>query len=144
MTVKTHALCPKNALHALAILALALGFALGGGVLTAQAKDNHHNYYAQNSTATGGYTGPGPSQVTVAQAKEMSDDAHVMLVGHIVQHLGKKEYLFKDDSGTVTLKIGRSKWGDQNIGPGDLVEIRGEVDKDFMEFEIDVYSIIKK
>ena len=91
----------------------------------------------------GGYTGPGPALVTVEQAKSMNDDARVALKGHIIQSLGGKDYVFKDSSGTITVEISKKKWQGQNIGPDDLVEIHGEVDKEWSKVEIDVKRIIK-
>lgn len=74
----------------------------------------------------------------------MGDDARVALKGHIVQNLGDKDYLFKDDSGTITVKIGQKRWEGQEISPSDLVVIHGKIDKDWSEVEIDVKRIIKQ
>jgi len=41
----------------------------------------------------------------VGQAKGMSDDSDVALKGSIVQQIGKGGYLFKDATGTITVKI---------------------------------------
>ena len=95
-------------------------------------------------TPTGGYAGPGPDVVTVEQAKTMGDDAKVALRGHIVQSLGGKEYLFKDGTGTITVEISQKRWQGQTVGPDDLVEIHGEVDKDWSSVEIEVKRIIKQ
>ena len=92
----------------------------------------------------GGYTGPGPVLTTVEQARGMRDDAHVVLRGRIVQHLGGKHYLFRDDTGTINVEIENKRWQGQTVGPDDVVEIYGEVDKDWNELEIDVDRLIKK
>lgn len=93
--------------------------------------------------AGGGYSGPGPALVTVEQAKNMSDDAYVTLKGYIVQSLGGEKYLFKDSSGVVNVDIDHKRWQGLNVGPEDMVEIHGEVDKDWFETEIDVKRISK-
>ncbi|CAK7062549.1 YgiW/YdeI family stress tolerance OB fold protein [Saezia sanguinis] len=109
--------------------------------------------YAQSSA--GGFSGPsavssqggfvGPSTAnnvtTVEQAKNLRDDARVVMRGNIVQHLGGDNYLFKDATGTITVDIDAHKWDGQTVKPEDQVEIRGEVDKDWNSIEIDVKSI---
>jgi|GEM_PF-65767 len=94
-------------------------------------------------TMGGGYTGPGPNLVTVEQVKAMRDDARVALRGHIIQSLGGEYYLFLDPTGTIKVEIELKKWQGQNIGPDDLVEIHGEVDKEWTRVEIEVKRIIK-
>lgn len=100
-------------------------------------------FFAGTTMAQSGFTGPGPGVVSVAHAKTMADDAPVTLQGNIVQHLGGERYLFKDDSGTITVDIDDDKWGTLKVGPGDLVKISGEVDKDWNKVEIDVDHITK-
>lgn len=122
-----------------AALAAALALSLTLGVSGALAKGPDGGY-----TNRGGYTGPGPALSTVKQARDMRDDSHVTLKGHIIQHLGGERYVFKDDTGTVNVEIDNKRWQGQNVGPNDLVEISGEVEKDWNELEIDVKQIIKK
>lgn len=127
---------PQSHWPLLAALALALVLVLG----TAQA-------FAQNNKSVelgGGYSGPGPALVTVEQAKGMRDDARVALKGNIIQSLGGKHYTFKDATGTITVEISQKRWQGQNIGPDDLVEIHGEIDKDWTDLHIEVKRIIKR
>lgn len=91
----------------------------------------------------GGFTGPAPDPITVEQAKKLSDDANVTLRGHIVKNLGGEKYLFRDTSGEITLEIDAKCWRGQEVGPEDLVEIRGELEKEFLEIEIDVDEVKK-
>lgn len=93
----------------------------------------------------GGYTGPKAtgSVKTVAQVKEMRDDTKVTLQGNIVKHLGKEKYTFKDKTGEITIEIDDDDWRGVTVGPNDLVEIYGEVDKDWNSVEIDVDTIRK-
>ena len=42
------------------------------------------------------------------------------------------------------VEIDHKRWRGQNVGPNDLVEISGEVEKDWRELEIDVKSVVKK
>jgi uncharacterized protein (TIGR00156 family) len=91
--------------------------------------------------AGGGFVGPGPGLDTVAQALSRRDDAFVTLRGNIVRHLGSDKYLFQDQTGTITVDIDQKRWGGQKVTPEDVVEISGEVDKDWTNTEIDVDSI---
>ena len=53
---------------------------------------------------TGGFTGPGATQVgTVAQLKTLPDDAHLILKGNIVRNVQGDKYEFKDATGSVEL-----------------------------------------
>lgn len=91
----------------------------------------------------GGYYGPGPDLVTVKEAKTMRDDAPVALQGRLVESLGGEHYLFKDQTDTIKVEIDRKRWAGQNIGPDDLVEIHGEIDKEWSRVEIEVKRIRK-
>lgn len=97
---------------------------------------------------SGGFTGPSitataASPSTVSQAKDMVDDQPIVLHGRILQGLGKDRYTFQDDTGTITIKIGRKTWKGTTISPEDRVEIGGEVDKDRNGTKIDVDWIRK-
>lgn len=90
------------------------------------------------------FQGPTIAPVSVADAKKLSDDTAVILVGNIEKDLGGEKYLFRDKTDSVTLDIDNDKWNGVTITPSDTIEIRGEVDKEFMNVEIDVDQIIKK
>ena len=90
-----------------------------------------------------GYTGPGLSPVTVADAKNLRDDSPVVLQGKIEMFLGNEKYLFTDSTGTITVEIDNRLWAGLSINQNDTVEISGEVDKNFRGVEIEVNSIKK-
>jgi len=92
----------------------------------------------------GGFKGPGPAVTTVKDAREMRDNAKVTLQGYIIQHLGGDKYMFKDATGAVRVEIDNDVWRGLTIGPNDLVEIHGDVDKDWNSVEIEVKRIEKK
>ncbi len=92
---------------------------------------------------SGGFVGPGPDVTPAGEVLGMRDDAQVALRGYITRHLGKDKYLFQDDTGTVRVEIDRDKWKGQVITPNDLVDMQGEVDKDWNSVEVEVYSISK-
>ena len=117
------------------VSALALILGVSGNALAQQ------NFGAANA---GGYTGPSAAAMTVAEAKKLSDDTPVVLVGKIEKRLGGEKYLFTDNTGSVTVEIDNDDWRGLNVSDKDTVEIRGEVDKEFMNLEISVDSVSKK
>lgn len=92
----------------------------------------------------GGFIGPNASVTTVAKAKELKDDSWVTLTGHIEQRVGDDKYLFRDDTGAITVEIDNRRWNGQTVSPTDRVEIQGEVDKDFNSVELDIKQIHKR
>lgn len=93
--------------------------------------------------AQGGYKGPKAGAVTVAEAKNLRDDAPVILKGKIERFIGDEKYLFSDASGNISIEIDNKIWGNLSVDQNDLVEITGEIDKDFMTVEIEVKAIKK-
>jgi len=121
--------------------AIVFAMSLAFGTTNVMADNGKGGY---SGTISGGYAGPGPTIVTVEQAKAMSDDARVALKGHIIQSLGGEDYVFKDASGTINVEISNKRWRGQNIGPNDIVEIHGKVDREWSDVEIEVKRIIKQ
>lgn len=93
---------------------------------------------------SGGFTGPSIANSTVAEALKLRDDSAVVLEGRIEKSLGGEKYLFTDATGSVTIEIDNEDWNGVSVNEKDLVVIKGEVDKDLMNVEIDVDSIAKK
>lgn len=91
----------------------------------------------------GGFTGPSVEVISVEQAKGMSDDTFVILRGNIKQNIGEEMYVFTDGTGTINVEIDDEDWNGATVGPEDLVEIRGEIDKGWTSIEIDVDQIQK-
>ena len=92
--------------------------------------------------AVGGFAGPGPVITPASSVATLRDDTPVVLRGHIVQHLGGEKYIFRDASGTVRVDIDHDKWPPQPITPNNIVELHGEVDRDWRHVEVDVERII--
>ena len=78
-----------------------------------------------------GYTGQ-VQTVTVAQSQAFNDKTPVTVRGNIVQAVGGDNYIFRDSSGDIILKIGPKEWMyfGSTIGPSDTIEISGEVHRD--------------
>lgn len=96
-----------------------------------------------SGAALAGFKGPtSVEKATVAQAKEMKDDTHVILQGYIESSLGDEDYMFKDETGTIRVEIDHDVWRGLDVTPNDKVEIQGEVDTHFYKpTEIDVKRI---
>ena len=91
----------------------------------------------------GGFVGPNGSSTTVESAKALRDDTWVTLRGNIVERISDDLYVFKDATGTVNVDIDHKRWNGVTVTPQDVVEIQGEVDKDWNSVEIDVKQIRK-
>ncbi|WP_052283573.1 YgiW/YdeI family stress tolerance OB fold protein [Kluyvera genomosp. 1] len=107
---------------------------------------NQGGFSGPTSTTTsqaGGFVGPNGTVTTATNAKSMRDDTWVTLRGNIIERVSDDLYIFKDSSGTVNVDIDHKRWNGQTITPQDVVEIQGEVDKDWNSVEIDVKQIRK-
>ena len=99
--------------------------------------------FAVNAQQGGGFRGPGPDVITVAEARTLRDDTPVILRGYIERFLGNNRYLFTDDTGSITIEIERRVWGMLSVDENDLVEIIGEIDRDRNRVEVEVDRIRK-
>ena len=116
-------------LAGLALAGAAAAPVTGGGVTGHTAATTATPATAPTAEAPrGSFTGP-VTVVTAAQAKALPDDAKVTLRGTIESHLGGKNYLFKDASGTIPVEIKSKRWDTQSVSPQDTVQIDGEVER---------------
>jgi uncharacterized protein (TIGR00156 family) len=76
--------------------------------------------------------------LTVEDAKKLRDDSPVQLQGNVVRALGDEKYAFRDASGEIIVEIDDDVWRGVTVGPDDKVEIRGEIDKDFPGFPVEI------
>lgn len=95
----------------------------------------------------GGFKGPSAvGMATVADVAAMPDDQHVILEGYIEQHLRGDKYLFKDNTGKITVEIDEDDWRGLTVEPTTKVQINGEVDKGLFEettVDVDVIQLAK-
>jgi uncharacterized protein (TIGR00156 family) len=91
----------------------------------------------------GGYKGPGAAAITVAEAKNLRDDTPVILQGKIERFLGDEKYLFSDDTGNMIVEIDNRVWGNLSVDENEMVEINGEIDREFRGNEVEVRTIRK-
>lgn len=99
-----------------------------------------------SSFAMAAYTGPQEqNKVSVAQLKDLADDSWATLEGKLVKHLGGENYMFRDASGEVEVEVevDQDVWRGTEVGPDDLIRIRGEVDHSWNKTEVEVESLEK-
>ncbi|MEX2516903.1 MAG: NirD/YgiW/YdeI family stress tolerance protein [Gammaproteobacteria bacterium] len=88
------------------------------------------------------YVGPN-SETIPGSVKEVIDnpvdDQDVLLRGSLISRLSKDKYTFSDGSGEIRVEIDDDEFPRQPISESTVIEIYGEVEKDFLESpEIDV------
>lgn len=116
------------------LFVLCFAAALALSPLCAEAKRGERDRAPQE---WGSFSGPmsGAMAETVAKARELPDDAPVLLTGQIVSQMAghKDRYVFRDSTGEMPVKIGKKAFRGQDVTPADTVRISGKVDKDFGE-----------
>ncbi|MDR2339565.1 MAG: NirD/YgiW/YdeI family stress tolerance protein [Deltaproteobacteria bacterium] len=98
----------------------------------------------ESARPQGGFQGPGIDVISVSQAVRLRDDTFVILRGKIVRSIGKDKFVFQDQTGDIIVEIDSHLWGGETVTPDDLLEIGGEIDKEFMgDVELDVHKLTK-
>lgn len=98
------------------------------------------------TSASAQYSGPSSQarpQSVAEILKNPIDDQAVVLSGFILRKIGKEKYIFSDGTAEIRVDIDAKHFPAQKIDDKVKVEIRGEVEKEFMETpEIDVEVLI--
>lgn len=76
---------------------------------------------------------------TVAGVKKNGlDDQFVTLTGRLINYLGHERYEFADNTGTIEVELDDDyNWS--QIAKGELIQIQGKVDRDFLSTTVEVY-----
>ncbi|MGX2973506.1 YgiW/YdeI family stress tolerance OB fold protein [Ursidibacter arcticus] len=104
----------------------------------------HDGHHKEKMPMQQGFFDENVAVKSVADAIKAVDDTSAVLVGSIVKQIDKNEFIFKDSTGEIQIDVSKRAWNGQTITPQDTIEIRGKVDKDWTQAEIDVKQIIKK
>lgn len=107
------------------------------------AANTQGGFSGPGSTQSGGFVGPNGSVTTVEAAKSLRDDAWVTLRGNLIERVSDDVYKFKDSTGIINVDIDHKRWNGVSVTPQDVVELQGEVDKDWNSVEIDVKQVNK-
>ncbi len=100
-------------------------------------------HFEGNGSIPGGFVGPSGSVVqSAAQALTARDDSYVVLRGHIVERMGKDNYIFEDASGRLNVEIDREIFGTRTVTPEMELRLTGEVDAHLIKRnEVDVHTL---
>ncbi|GAA3533933.1 NirD/YgiW/YdeI family stress tolerance protein [Zobellella aerophila] len=82
---------------------------------------------------------------SVARARRMHDDRHVLVSGHIVKRLRGDNYLFRDDTGTIRVEIDDDDWRWLRGHRRDRLLLWATVDRDRdgVELEVDRWRVAR-
>ena len=77
------------------------------------------------------FTGPSQSgeESSVEAALNARYGSYVTVTGNVYRHLREDYYLFRDDTGEITVEIPQGTFGGQGVSPETSVRIVGEVDR---------------
>ncbi|KAB2826042.1 YgiW/YdeI family stress tolerance OB fold protein [Aliivibrio finisterrensis] len=92
----------------------------------ALANDQTANYQDQFSKPVDGIN----TVESVLNAGAVLDDTPILLTGYLVEPLGKEVFVFKDDTGTLNVKIDGDKMPSSQVKPNDKVTLKGEINKE--------------
>lgn len=145
VTVKLNSTLKIMAIILAAVLLLAAGVFIGATLINNKGKPVLPPQTWERGSEQNRVTEHGKQiqTVTVAQAKNLSDDSSVLLTGNITQSLGDEKYTFRDPTGDITVEIDRKIFRAASVDVSDTVEISGEVDIERKQVIIDVKNIRK-
>ena len=97
------------------------------------------------------YVGPVTAKakpaLSVAEVlKNPVDNQAVLLSGVLMKKVGNEKYLFSDGTGEIRVEIENEVFPAQTIDGKTKVELKGEVEKDFLdtpEIDVDLISVAK-
>lgn len=87
----------------------------------------------EENIKTGGFEGPvaGAKADTVAKAIKLGQDESAVLTGNVIASLAdeKNEYIFKDGTGEINVRISPKQFRGNVINPQTRVRLIGKIDK---------------
>ena len=101
------------------------------------------------SGASAQYAGPSSkagSRSVAEILKNPGDDQPVVLSGYILRQVGNEKYIFSDGTAEIRVDIDAKLFPAQKIDDKVKVELRGEVEKEFMEtpeIDVDVLTVLR-
>lgn len=125
----------------LSVLIAAIFFA-AGSLCFAQGFQGDGDLYGGQM---GGFVGEGEANpiTTISKAKRMFDDSVVTIRARITRRLGDEKYMARDETGEMMVEIDDDKWYGITATSADLLEMTGEIDKDFNKVKLDVFGLKK-
>ena len=127
----------KKFLCALTMVMLLSGAAFAGfeGSSSYPASQGFHSS-SGNGAAMGGV-------VDIKDVMNMYDEQTATVRGNIVRQLSDDKYLFKDKTGELVVEIDYKYWNGLQVSEKDVLELTGEIDKDYNSVKLDVFMVKK-
>ncbi len=82
---------------------------------------------------------PNAVESTAAQAMTARVGSYVSLTGSLKREVGRAQYLFRDGSGDIRVRIEREFWRGRKVASDTVLQLRGRVETDVRGRFIDVY-----
>ncbi|MCW9688082.1 YgiW/YdeI family stress tolerance OB fold protein [Proteus terrae] len=99
------------------------------------------NYNGNHQANSGGFVSQSTSVTSVSNVDNLPNDSTIIIEGFIVRNITHNVYEFKDDSGSIRVKIDNDKWNGLNISSDTKIRIEGRVDNHLVQDEINVDRI---
>ena len=96
--------------------------------------------------ANQGFQGGGYTSNTVSSIKDvqnMYDEQTATVRGNIVSRISDDKYLFKDATGEMVVEIDYKYWAGLQVNEKDVLELTGEVDREYNAVKLDVFMVKK-
>ncbi|MCD8554089.1 NirD/YgiW/YdeI family stress tolerance protein [Seleniivibrio sp.] len=79
--------------------------------------------------------------------KKPVDGAEVSFQGYLLKKVGNKKYIFSDGTGEIRVDIDNDIFPNVAVGAKTKVEVKGEIEKDFLEspeIDVDIIQVMEK
>ncbi|MBR1618214.1 NirD/YgiW/YdeI family stress tolerance protein [bacterium] len=83
------------------------------------------------------------AKTSIKDVLKLPNNTNVTVEGKIIKKLSSDKYLFKDQTGQITVEIDDDKWQNLTVNENDTLELTGEFEKKLNSQKIDV-DIVKK
>lgn len=108
-----------------------------------QQMGEHDGDHGRNEhRGPGGFLNTNMPVTTVSQLNTVKEDQKILLEGYLVKQVNKKEFEFKDATGTTTVKIDCRAFRGAMITPNDQVKLFGKADKEDGKTEVKIKFVM--
>ncbi|QPB79255.1 NirD/YgiW/YdeI family stress tolerance protein [Proteus sp. GOKU] len=99
------------------------------------------NYNENHQANSGGFVSQSTSVTSISNVDNLPNNSTIIIEGFIVRNINHNVYEFKDDSGSIRVKIDNDKWNGLNVSSDTKIRIEGRVDNHLVQDEINVGRI---
>ncbi|HEK2896875.1 NirD/YgiW/YdeI family stress tolerance protein [Proteus terrae] len=99
------------------------------------------NYNENHQANSGGFISQSTSVTSISNVDNLPNNSTIIIEGFIVRNINHNVYEFKDDSGSIRVKIDNDKWNGLNVSSDTKIRIEGRVDNHLVQDEINVGRI---